>query len=108
MRRRYIVLELVQGIVTFTCAWNIPRYLINRETTIATQTPPYQMVSDGQVVVLDMSLSQPLIDPPTIPLNFSFGHLLPVLIVCSFPYLSHFEQKEMEIRSRSQKQTRFI
>jgi membrane-associated phospholipid phosphatase len=78
--------------VTFTCAWNISRYLIHRESTIATLTPPY-IVADGSVIV-DMSLNQPLVDPPTIPSQFLVwtSVYLPVLLVCMVTYLLHFKE----------------
>ena len=46
--------------------WYYTRFMISRETTIATKQAPYQQTANGDVI-LDFTLNEPLVDPPTIP-----------------------------------------
>ena len=46
--------------------WYYPRHLIANETSIVTKQPPYQQTEAGDII-LDLTLNQPLVDPPTIP-----------------------------------------
>ncbi len=47
-------------------AWYYPRYLIARDTSIASKTPPYQRTAAGDVI-LDFTLNEKVSDPPIIP-----------------------------------------
>jgi len=58
-----------QFIVSFLWAlvgWYGPRYWIYHETEMAHKEPPYQKLNSGEVI-LDFTLSYPLVYPPTIP-----------------------------------------
>jgi hypothetical protein len=46
--------------------WYYPRYLIGSEDSIEDKTAPFQKTAAGDVI-LDFSLNEVLVDPPTIP-----------------------------------------
>jgi hypothetical protein len=50
--------------------WYYPRYLIAQETTIASKPAPYQQTAAGDVI-LDFTLNEPVVDPPTIPCTYT-------------------------------------
>ena len=51
--------------------WYFPRSIIHGETSLSKLPPPYQE-SDGNTVILDFELNQPLVDPPTVNSEFRF------------------------------------
>jgi len=58
--------QLVVSLAFVLSAWYFPRYLIDSENGIENRPVPYQQTA-AKDVLLDFELSQPLVDPPTIP-----------------------------------------
>ena len=68
--------------------WYFPRYLIYKETTIATKKPPYQLTASGDVII-DFELNQKWVHPATVDstynlliaflFSFTSGHLIIIL-----------------------------
>lgn len=53
------------SVMIFLLGWKIPK--IVQERTIPSEPPPYQVLEKSGDVVLDLGLSFPLVEPPTIP-----------------------------------------
>ena len=58
--------QLLVSLSFVLAAWYIPRYLIANESGIENRPVPYQQTA-AKDVILDFRLSEPLVDPPTIP-----------------------------------------
>jgi hypothetical protein len=64
---RQLAVSLAFGVL----GWYVPRYLIYHEQGIEKKQAPYQTTSAGDVI-LDFTLNQPLVDPPTISCTYDY------------------------------------
>jgi membrane-associated phospholipid phosphatase len=76
-----LVRQFVTTLLATLLSWNLPRYLIARETSIAHKPAPYKVIgndNDNLVVVLNPELHHPLVEPPTIPCTCVFAQAMSV------------------------------
>lgn len=57
--------QLTLAVLLSLSGWYFPRNLISKENDIEFKPAPYQTTASGDVI-LDFTLNQPLVDPPTI------------------------------------------
>jgi hypothetical protein len=77
--------QAVAAVCFFLSGWYYPRYLIHAQDGIAETTPPYQQTKAGDIV-LDFSLNESLVDPPTIPCTYDTEY---VSISISYEYVRY-------------------
>jgi hypothetical protein len=69
-----LIRQFVMTLLATLLSWNVPRYLIEHERSIAHKPAPYQVIGNdnngNHLVVLNPELHHPLVDPPTIPCTY--------------------------------------
>jgi hypothetical protein len=66
-----MIRQLVVSLAFSALGWYGPRYLIDHEEGIEKKQAPYQTTAAGDVI-LDFTLNQPLVDPPTISCTYGY------------------------------------
>jgi hypothetical protein len=62
-------IQVATSLVVFWVGWRLPKAVMDRDESLLSRPPPYQVTAAGDVL-LDFTLNQPLVDPPTISCTY--------------------------------------
>lgn len=61
------VRDLLVSVAFFVLGWWGPKYMLPSEEFLQQRQIPYQVLNSTNEVILDLSLNNPLVQPPTVP-----------------------------------------